>query len=452
MSSDEIKNVFLSCTVKDCNDYRRMMKDALEKNVPVTVHLQEDWPIAANYVTVICERKLKDQDGYMGLFGYRYGWIPPGQPLSAKSITHWEWEWAKQHWSSRQPPIFIFLPVLGSEAEQELKRWADEVLLQEHPNSESERQTSLDRQISFRQEVLDWAKDRGINYYNTAQELREMGISCIQHWNKDILKQAYTAYRDAFHGEVRKRISEAELGAIGRDEQVKQLERILLKFRQRQQDVAAAFVIHGEENHGQRHFAHFLREWKEWEEVDEILGFFQPDRPEDPAHLARGVCKQLEPGQDVALAEAMDRLVAALAVRLTERNVVVLLQSLGNAPDRWDHFLAGFWRPLQQRLGHAVSGKTQRRLHLFVLDNEPCQLAAADLDWNSDQPIPLPQLQPLCEQDVYKWLEQREPKLNGKTIRLEQRGQISKAVTHKDGEPLAVFERLQNQGNWEFRS
>ena len=68
------------------------------------------------------------------------------------------------------------------------------------------------------------------------------------------------------------------------------------------------------------------------------------------------------------------RLLAALADRLTERNVVVLLQSLGNAPDRWDHFLAGFWRPLQQRLGHAVSGKTQRRLHLFVVDNEPCPL------------------------------------------------------------------------------
>jgi hypothetical protein len=448
MLVDEIRNIFLSITAKDCVDYRLEMQDALEKNVPVTVHLQEDWASAAILVMTVCQQKLKDQDGYMGLFGYRYGWIPPVQPLSAKSITHLEWEWAKQHWTSREPPIFIFLPNPGSEAEQELKRWAKEVLEDEYPNCPSEQQTSLERQESFRQEVRDWANGRCINSYETAREIREKGISCIHHWNKSILKQACEVHR----GEIRKRIPAAELGAIGRDRQVKALEEILVQLRKRQREVAAAFVIHGEENHGQWQFAHFLHGWKEWNKEDEILPLFQPDRPEDAAQLARWVCNQL--GQEVALAEAMERLVAALAFRLSERNVVILVQSLGNGPDRWQRFSEDFWSPLRQRLGQAVSEKTRGRLHWFVVANEPCPLAPAALDWDSASLIPLPQLQTLCEQDVSVWLSHRNPRLNRDSIRLEQRAEISKAVTYKngnpDGLPISVFARLESKGEWEF--
>jgi hypothetical protein len=223
-------------------------------------------------------------------------------------------------------------------------------------------------------------------------------------------------------------------------------------LRQRQQEVAAVFVVHGEENHGQRHFAKFLHDWEGWEDEDEICHLFQPDWPEDPAQLALWACEQL--GHSVTLAEAMDCLVAILATRLTERNVVVVFQSPGKAPDRWDQFSSVFWMPLQQRLSQAVSCNARGRLHWFVVAQEPCQLAAADLDWDSAQPIPLPELQPLRQSDVDEWLKRRQPKLNGKTIRYEQRAQISKAVTHKDGipdgAPLSVFERLQNQGNWEF--
>ena len=447
MPVDEIRNILLSSTAKDCVDYRLKMQDALEKNVPVTVHLQEDWTSAATLVMTVCQQKLKDQDGYMGLFGHRYGWIPPDQPLSTKSITHLEWEWAKQHWSSRQPPIFIFLPEPGSKADQDLKRRADEVLMQDYPNSPAERQKSLEWQKSFIQEVREWANNRFINNFKTVLELRDKASASIHHWNKDILKQAVYG-----PGGVRQRISEAELGAIGRDLQLQVLERILPELRQRQQEVAAVFVVHGEENHGQRHFAKFLHDWEGWEDEDEICHLFQPDWPEDPAQLALWACEQL--GHSVTLAEAMDCLVAILATRLTERNVVVVFQSPGKAPDRWDQFSSVFWMPLQQRLGQAVSCNARGRLHWFVVAQEPCQLAAADLDWDSAQPIPLPELQPLRQSDVDEWLKRRQPKLNGKTIRYEQRAQISKAVTHKDGipdgAPLSVFERLQNQGNWEF--
>jgi hypothetical protein len=450
MPVDEIRNIFLSSTAKDCFDYRLEMQDALEKNVPVTVHLQEDWASAAILVMTVCQQKLKDQDGYMGLFGHRYGWIPPDQPLSAKSITHLEWEWAKQHWSSRQPPIFIFLPEPGSEAYLDLKRRADEVLMQDYPNSPAERQKSLERQKSFIQEVCEWANNRFINNFKTVLELRDKASASIHHWNKDILKQAVYG-----PGGVRQRISDAELGAIGRDQQVNELVRYRSELRQRQQEVAAAFVIHGEENHGQRHFAQFLHGWwEEWNGEYETLPPSQPDRPEDPAHLARWACELL--GQPATLAEAMDYLVATLVSRLRDRNVVIVLKSLGNAPDRWEQFSAGFWRPLQQRIGQDVSRNAPGRLFWFVVAHEPYPLAAAPLDWDCTQPIPLPQLQPLFEKDVFAWLDDRKPKLNGEKITDEQREHISKAVTHNDGKhdgvPSSVFERLQNQGNWEFRS
>jgi hypothetical protein len=460
MLGDEIKKIFLSSTAKDCNVYRKELKEALEKGVPVTVHLQEDWAGGAALVMTMCRDKIVDQDGYIGLFGHRYGWIPE-QSESAKSITHLEWEWAIKHWTSPQPPIFIFLPLPGREADQLLKQMAEDALQEEYSDSESERQESLRRQKSFLEDVRGWARNRFINFYETAQELREKGSASINHWNRDIWKQALQV------GEVaRVRISDAELGAIGRDEQVGVLEKILPHLRRPKREVAAAFVVHGEENHGQRHFANFLAEWEEWEEADQIYPPSRPDQPEDPAHLARWACGLL--GQPVALDEAMESLVSTLAARLEESNVVVFLQSLGEAADRWSQFSADFWKPLQQQLGHAVSQNHRGSLYWFVVDHEPCPYGEADIfnplaqdaldlntkdqQLNTTQLIPMPQLRPLKMEDVDDWLKGRKPKLNGERISYEKRAQIAMAVTRPDGIPVSVFERLMNQGSWEFPS
>jgi hypothetical protein len=459
MQASEIQSIFLSGTAKDCDVYRRELKDALQNGVPVIVHLQEDWAEAATLTVDVCKNKIVSQDGYIGLFGYRHGW-QPWLPISEKSITHLEWEFALEHWSSSSPhpPIFIFLPSPGEEAHRELKRWADEVLEQDYPHSEAERQASLKRQENFLNEVRNWAKNRLINYYKTAQELREKGIASLNHWNRDIWKHAAQG-----RGRTRPLISEAELGAIGRNEQLQALARILSRLRQQQREVSAAFVVHGEKNHGQRQFANFLSEWTEWHEDDYIFRPSRPDRPEDPNHLARWVCELL--GQPVTLADAMDILVATLADRLHEGNVVVLLEPLGKAPDRWVHFLAGFWKPLRQRLGQAIRQNPKGRFIFFVVDEQPCPTdqpllfspppshpPEAALALDTAQLIPLPELGPLHQNDIMNWLERKTPNLNGETIRYEQIEQISREVTQAGGMPVCVYERLQSYGLWRFPS
>jgi hypothetical protein len=457
MQGNEIQSIFLSATAKDCAVYRRELRDALRKGVPVTVHLQEDWAGAATLTVTGCKNKIVEQDGYIGLFGYRYGW-QPWLPDSKKSITHLEWEFAVEHWSLPVPPIFLFLPSPGGQAAVELKQWADEVLQQEHPNSEKERQASLDLQQTFLNQVRKWAGNRFINFYKSGQDLREMGIASISHWNLDIWRQAAQC-RDG----TTPPISEAELGAIGRRQQLETLARILSELRQQPQEVSAAFIVHGEENHGQRQFANYLPDWDEWQEEDLIFPPSRPDRPEDAKHLARWVCELL--GQAVTLADGMDILVATLAARLRQGNVVVILQSLGNSPDRWLQFSAGFWKPLRERLGEVGSQTLKGRFVFFVVDQQPCPsdqndifiplpspLPEAALDWDTSQLIPLPELRPLCQTDVEDWLSRRKPKLNGGTIKYAQRAEISRSVTCADGVPALVFERLQNIGLWHFPS
>jgi hypothetical protein len=457
MPGNEIQSIFLSATATDCAVYRQELRDALQKHVPVTVHLQEDWAGAASPTVTACKNKIVEQDGYIGLFGYRYGW-QPWLPTSKKSITHLEWEFAVEHWISPVPPIFLFLPSPGEEADRELKRWADEVLQQEHPNSETERQASLDLQQSFLKQVHEWDKNRFINSYKTVQDLREMGIASIHHWNRTIWKEAAQG-----RGGTTPPISEAELGAIGRSQQLETLARILSELWQHPQEVAAAFVVHGKENHGQRQFANYLPDWDEWQEEDLILPPSRPDRPEDAKHLARWVCERL--GQAVTLADAMDILVAALAARLRQGNVVVILHSLGNSPDRWLQFSSGFWKPLQQRLGEVSNQKWKGRFVLFVVDQQPCPtdqndifnslpspLPEAALDWDTTQLIPLPELRHLRQSDVMDWLSRRKPMLNGGTIKYEQKVEISRSVTCAGGVPALVFDRLKNIGTWHFPS
>lgn len=457
MPVNEIHSVFLSSTATDCSVYRRELQDALQRGVPVTVHLQEDWAGAATPTVAACREKIVDKDGFIGLFGYRYGW-QPWLPASEKSITHLEWEFAVEHWSTPVPPIFLFLPSLGEEADRELKRWADEVLQTEHPNSEAERQASLNQQQSFLNQVRDWAKNRLINYYKSAQDLREKGIASLHHWNRDLWKQAAQGRAGS-----RAPISEAELGMIGRDQQLRTLERILLQLRRQQRELAAAFVVHGAENHGQRHFAHVLAGWEQWQDDDQLFPPSRPDRPEDPRHLARWLCELL--GRPVPLADAMDILVATLADRLRAGHVVVVLQSLGDSPDRWLQFTTGFWQPLRQRLGQVVRQHPRGRFVLFVVDQQPCPsdqeaifsalpspLPEADLELDTAQLLPLPELRPLCQADVEAWLRKKKPRLNGVQVNHETIMQLSRAVTLADGVPVSVYERLQVQGSWHFPS
>lgn len=57
----------------------------------------QDWPDGHWDVVEVCHNKIDESYGYMGIFVYYYGSIPPGQTLS---ITHLEYHWVQEEWKT----------------------------------------------------------------------------------------------------------------------------------------------------------------------------------------------------------------------------------------------------------------------------------------------------------------------------------------------------------------
>ena len=192
----------------------------------------------------------------MGLFGYRYGWVPSPQ---GPSITEIECEKALELWGDvPDPPIFIFLPLPGSKAETNLKDLANKALMEDYPENPTDREGSQDRQTSFCDRLRN--SGRFIRLYGTLQELRERAIVCIANWNKQHLKNAKQGRRQA----PLSVIPPDELGGIDRDRQKKALSHAL-KALFRSKSPAMAVVVHGDEDMGHTHFLDWLANWRDRE-------------------------------------------------------------------------------------------------------------------------------------------------------------------------------------------
>ena len=134
----EIAQIFLSATAQDCRKYREAVRDVVQDNVPqAKIFLQEDWAEGGHFVVDICRQRVRTCDAYMGLFGHRYGWKPPGH---SHSITALKFAWAVERWPQRAVPIFILLPEKGSEADVQLHDWASPYIERECPDEASRRQ------------------------------------------------------------------------------------------------------------------------------------------------------------------------------------------------------------------------------------------------------------------------------------------------------------------------
>ena len=110
------KRVFISSTSIDLPEHRQKVIDACNQ-----LHLIPDgmkhWPAADSEALKFCLDKVNQADVFVGIYAHRYGWIPPGE---SKSITELEFRWATHHWRAcHTPPLFLFIPRTGSEAESD---------------------------------------------------------------------------------------------------------------------------------------------------------------------------------------------------------------------------------------------------------------------------------------------------------------------------------------------
>lgn len=443
----QINQVFLSATAQDCKNYRESVRDFVHDNLPaVKIFLQEHWAEGASFVVAVCEQKVKNCDAYLGLFGHRYGWTPPG---FTKSITELEFLWAVDRWKQAVPPIFILLPEKNSEADDQLKNWAKPLLEKEFPDEASRAAAQADQQ-AFLSLVIQWAAADGriLVYYRNHTQLIGKALSCIQNWNRDLLLKALQGRRTAV-GEI----PADELGRIGRESQLQVLVKAMDVFFDRDQERAVAFLVHGPENYGQREFSYFLHSWEDWESANTQVFCGQAPEPDNIDALICWACGQLqEPTPGTPTVEALAN---TLAARLARKSVVFIVRSLGHRSERLTAFLDQLWKPLVDKLAaYPVNGRG--RLYWFVIDHAKLTdggihgiwrdaLDAANVDYH--KLLPLPALGEIRSSDIRRWLKELN---QGKVISVDDvlREDIAQRVTKDDGIPPNVYNRLALEGFW----
>jgi hypothetical protein len=142
--------VFLSSTIQDFSEYRRAVQDALLKEAETTCFLSEDWVAGFSSTVQQCCDRVKKSSAFLLLLGYWYESTPPGEQ---KSITHMEFDWAREKWTSRQdPPVAVFRPdPFKGTAAKELQEAAAALL----PKTKSGKKKHAARLSSFHDEVVN---------------------------------------------------------------------------------------------------------------------------------------------------------------------------------------------------------------------------------------------------------------------------------------------------------
>jgi hypothetical protein len=434
---DQIREVFVSSTAKDVKDYRTSVKDALE-SISAAVFLQESWAEPARDVVDLCLHRLAESDAYLGVFGYRYGWIPEGRD---RSITELEYDRALEIWRASQvPPVFLFVPETGSQAATELGGAAEVVLALDYPYDPEKREDSKRRQARFRERIL--ISGLFIRQFDSLAKLCMLAPTNIQNWNLAILKTALEGRRDRFGG-----IPLEDLGAIGRDVQVSALKKALAAL-----ELSAypgmCVLVHGREDAGQLAFRKFLEAWNGWGLDDAPLVITPPHEQFDEAALRASALGALGPSR-TAVQTGFDDVASAILVRCSRAPVVLMLSRFETVESICE-FQRSFWAPLLA----ALLVKSQNALPPYRLTVAltslhplpalvPASIWQGALDHVADYSrlLRLPELTDFSVADVATWLKEIG-------VDATRRSSIAASVTREDGIPRNVFDRLNTNGFW----
>jgi len=434
---ERVSEVFLSATVKDTDheraQYRRLARECLEKG-GVAVFLQNHWVLPFAGVVSECRKRVSEASGYFGLFGFRYGWQPvaPGP-----SITEIEFDSAMERWSRlSHPPVFVFHPTRPSEAASALEEAADGVLAEEF-SDEAERARNKAAQAAFVARI--GGMGRIVQTFTDQIDFTQRASLAVPLYNGDLLR------RNDRVG-TRASIPSTELGAIGREEQLKALRRLLVALGER--TPALCVVVHGREGWGQQELLDHLAHWPDWSCAGgPRLG---RNREDLSALVAWSAVELGHTGPEAALDDLAELAVAACA----RDNPVLLLQQHGLAS--LEAFQRGFWQPLQSRiLAHMPPRKAQKRLVVVVRHDRPLAEAGPDDAWTLERVAPdvakliaLPECGAITAEQVQDWLFEQLP-LDAAEIGALARRATTDPEGVADGTPHLVYQRLRDAlPNW----
>lgn len=85
--------IFISSTFQDLVSHREAVDNILRRMKQESV-IMEFFGSRTDEATTVCEQEILDSDIVVGIYAYRYGWIPEGRDIS---ITEMEFDWAKKN-------------------------------------------------------------------------------------------------------------------------------------------------------------------------------------------------------------------------------------------------------------------------------------------------------------------------------------------------------------------
>lgn len=102
--------IYLSSTEEDLKEYRRVVDETLRK-IGHDLKAMEDYVAADQRPVEKCLKDVEEADIYVGLFAFRYGYIPPMQHQNADGVSISEMEY--RHARGHGKPCLAFLATKG---------------------------------------------------------------------------------------------------------------------------------------------------------------------------------------------------------------------------------------------------------------------------------------------------------------------------------------------------
>ena len=460
---NNLQTIFVGSTISDLHDYRVRVEKAL-KDENLIVHLSEDWVGGYDDTVARCRQRLHQTDGYLGIFAYFYGSVPPGHDLS---ITHLEFHWSLEKWgASACPRIAVFMPGTAyplpvgqeCEAKRELRQRAAACLAQLSKKKRFQHDTRLQR---FHLEVTQSAQWRTVNWFHDLAELLVRAVQTCHLWRGDLLAIADAGASGRGSSTASPRVpTPDELGCLGRLEHLNACKDVLAQLQFASPAVpAGAIVVCGDEDAGHGHFLDAVLKLPP-------LGGGRPPRwlrPPIPGYglhelvqsVASEVVADVSGRQPIA---TLEELAESLHAALMHQAITLIIDQIGQLEGGLPRFQRDFWRPLFEGLAALRTNAKGHRLLLLIpvyteLEGTYQPTIAR---WKEGEEITdfrhlitLPVLTDFTEADVRRWMFDLavpdEP--------LGHRKRILQAVLtnprgQPDGTPLRVFERLRRERLW----
>ena len=453
----EMKGVFVSSTVFDLEDYRKAVREDLITYTDLnSVLLNEDWRGAwFDDVVERCKENVLKSEGFLGIFAYYYGSIPPNYD---QSITHLEFLWAMNKWEVHTTPLVaIFMPHELGAASVELKSRAQIAIDNQDATYQQNHSELLN---TFKKEVSNWGnKWQFIRFFKTKEDLLKSVLTSCLTWQQKLIEAA----REGQQTEQGGGISDEDLGSLGR------IDHLSIGGLAVSEAIAAggipgvALVVHGQNQTGHKVFSRGLVAEKPFSQKNGVLGVGRPASNQfDIEDLMHWISELLPAPASRPPANNLDELAEYLHEVLAVRQVVLVLEEVHRLNGGLSAFGENFWHPLFKKL---KALQPARPLIMCVTvysaistDSTPYSVDASGVSGGTDfsQLLLLPELQSFTEADIKYWLRDMDfPPGEWKDL-IEEALLMWDSEQGPDGTPSEVFHRLRvkikqkwPQGNWD---